>query len=207
MKCPVLATLLLVRTAFAADALDANLDALLAYRVDQQKQAVSMVVGIIDRANRYVVGRGRLQNGGTGQPDGDSLFETGSITKVFTSLLLAEMVGRGEVALEDPVAKYLPSGLSLPSRNGRQVTLQDLSMQVSGLPSIPDNFKPADMANPYSDYRAHELYDFLSRYTLTRDIGEKYEYSNLGAGLGVWGAAEQKTGLRIPGASFCLAIL
>lgn len=56
-------------------------------------------------------------------------------------------------------------------------------MHVSGLPSLPDNFKPADLANPYADYAAPGLYDFLSRYKLARDIGEKYESSNLGVGL------------------------
>jgi CubicO group peptidase (beta-lactamase class C family) len=73
--------------------------------------------------------------------------------------------------------------VKVPSRNGRQITLLDLSMQVSGLPRLPDNLKPADPANPYVDYDAAKLYDFLSRYTLTRDPGEKYEYSNLAVGL------------------------
>src|ERR1700680_63439 len=56
-------------------------------------------------------------------------------------------------------------------------------MQISGLPRLPDNMKPADSANPYADYDAAKLYEFLPRYKLTRDIGEKYEYSNLAVGL------------------------
>ena len=59
----------------------------------------------------------------------------------------------------------------------------DLSMQVSGLPRLPNNLKPADPGNPYADYDAARLYEFLSGYTLTRDPGEKYEYSNLAVGL------------------------
>src|SRR5918999_2232751 len=46
-----------------------------------------------------------------------SLFELGSITKVFTGTLLADMVDRGEVKLSDPVSKYLPSNVKVPSRN------------------------------------------------------------------------------------------
>jgi D-alanyl-D-alanine-carboxypeptidase/D-alanyl-D-alanine-endopeptidase len=111
------------------------------------------------------------------------VFEIGSITKVFTSLALADMIERGEVKPDDPVASFLPPGVKVPSRNGRQITLLDLSMQISGLPRLPDNLKPADPVNPYVDYDAARLYDFLSRYTLTRDPGQKYEYSNLGAGL------------------------
>jgi CubicO group peptidase (beta-lactamase class C family) len=102
---------------------------------------------------------------------------------VFTSLLLADMVERGEVKLDDPVSKLLPPTMTVPSRIGRQITLLDLSMQISGLPRLPDNFKPADPENPYGDYDPPKLYAFLSGYKLTRDIGEKYEYSNLGAGL------------------------
>ena len=73
--------------------------------------------------------------------------------------------------------------MTVPSRNGRQITLLDLSMQISGLPRMPNNLKPADPANPYADYDPPKLYEFLSRYKLTRDIGEKYEYSNLAVGL------------------------
>jgi CubicO group peptidase (beta-lactamase class C family) len=47
------------------------------------------------------------------------------VIKVFTSLLLANMAQRGEVALTDPVAKYLPARLKMPERGGRQITLQD----------------------------------------------------------------------------------
>jgi CubicO group peptidase (beta-lactamase class C family) len=81
------------------------------------------------------------------------------------------------------VAKFLPAPVKVPSRNGRQITLLDLSMQVSGLPRLPDNLKPGDPANPYADYDAAKLYEFLARYQLTRDPGEKYEYSNLAVGL------------------------
>src|SRR5205807_642282 len=47
----------------------------------------------------------------------------------------------------------------------------------------PDNFEPADARNPYADYSVEQLYEFLSGSKLKRDIGEKYEYSNLGVGL------------------------
>lgn len=115
--------------------------------------------------------------------DGNTVFEIGSITKAFTGTLLAEMASRGEVRLDDPISKYLPKSVTVPTRNGKQITLLDLATQSSGLPRLPDNMRPADPANPYADYSVAQLYDFLSHYTLTRDIGEKYEYSNLGVGL------------------------
>jgi CubicO group peptidase (beta-lactamase class C family) len=114
--------------------------------------------------------------------DGDTLFEIGSMSKVFTSLLLADAVQRGEVALTDPIAKYLPSNVKVPQR-GRVITLQDLSNHTSGLPRLPSNFNPKDGENPYADYSVEQLYQFLSTHELTRDVGASYEYSNVGAGL------------------------
>jgi CubicO group peptidase (beta-lactamase class C family) len=115
--------------------------------------------------------------------DADSVFEIGSITKVFTAIVLADMVDRGEVRLDDPVAKFLPEGVRVPSRGGRQITLLDLTTQTSGLPRMPDNLRPRDPANPYADYTAEQMFEFLGRYTLPRDIGSQFEYSNLGVGL------------------------
>jgi CubicO group peptidase (beta-lactamase class C family) len=93
------------------------------------------------------------------------------------------MVDKGEVKLDDPVAEYLPPGTGVPERGGKQITLIDLATHTSGLPRDPTNLAPTDPANPFADYTAGQLYQFLATYQLPRDIGSKYEYSNLGAGL------------------------
>lgn len=105
--------------------------------------------------------------------DGNTVFEIGSITKVFTASVLADMVAKGEVRLDDPVAKFLPASVRVPSRNGTQITLIDLATQSSGLPRMPNNFTPANNENPYADYTVAQLYAFLSGYELTRDIGAR----------------------------------
>ena len=102
---------------------------------------------------------------------------------MFTSLLLADAVRRRDVALTDPVSKFLPSKVKVPERGGRAITLQDLSSHVSGLPRLPANMSPKDGSNPYADYSVEDMYTFLSAYELTRDVGAQYEYSNLGGGL------------------------
>jgi CubicO group peptidase (beta-lactamase class C family) len=94
-----------------------------------------------------------------------------------------DMVRRGEVALTDPISKYLPESVKVPERNLRKIALADLSTQSSGLPRMPTNFMPRDANNPYADYTVQQMYDFLSGYKLSRDIGSQYEYSNLGVGL------------------------
>jgi CubicO group peptidase (beta-lactamase class C family) len=162
---------------------DDEIRKILVKRIDQQKQAVGIVVGVIEPNGRRVVAYGNLANGDPRALDGDTIFEMGSATKVFTSLLLADMVNRKEVTLDDPAAKYLPENVKMPERNGRSITLHDLSTHTSGLPRLPSNLKPKDPRNPYADYSVDDLYQFLSSYTLPRDPGFELEYSNLGAGL------------------------
>ncbi len=158
-----------------------DLQALIDNRV-QMKKAVGIVAETLDGSGTHIYSSGTTANGGAQEPNGKTLFEIGSITKVFTSLILADIIERGEVKGDDPVAKYLP-GHEIPSRNGKQITLMNLSMQNSGLPRMPDNFTPADPANPYADYDPPKMLAFLASYKLTRDPGEKYEYSNLAVGL------------------------
>lgn len=152
-------------------------------RIDVEHRGVGMVVGIVDAHGRRIVAHGALKQGEPRVPDGDTVFEIGSITKAFTGLLLADMVQRGEVRLDDPVTKFLPPDVTLPERNGRQIALIDLATHTSALPRLPNNMKPKDPGNPYADYTVEQMYASLRDVTLTRDIGASYEYSNLGFGL------------------------
>ena len=148
-----------------------------------QKQGVGIVVGLIDAHGRRFISEGSFDQVDDRPVGHDTLFEMGSITKVFTATLLTQAVERGEVKLSDPVAKYLPASVHVPERGGKQITLQDLAQHVSGLPRMPTNFAPKDPENPYADYTDDQLFAFLNSYSLPRDIGSKWEYSNLGAGL------------------------
>ncbi|HEX7183098.1 MAG TPA: serine hydrolase domain-containing protein, partial [Thermoanaerobaculia bacterium] len=152
-------------------------------RIDNKKQSVGIVVGVVDKNGRQVVGYGKLGQDRGREPDGDTVFEIGSITKAFTAILLQDMVERGEVRLDEPVAKYLPKSVKVPARDGKEITLLHLATHTSALSRLPDNMNPADLNNPYADYTVEQMYDFLSRYSLPREIGAQYEYSNLGAGL------------------------
>src|SRR5258706_10486600 len=162
---------------------DAEIRKILADRVGAENRGLALVVGVIDANGRRGVAYGSLAKDDKRPVDGDTVFEIGSITKVFTSLVLMDMVQKGEVAVTDPVAKYLPAAVKVPERNGKKITLQDLATQSSGLPRMPSNFKPKDPSNPYADYSPDRLYEFISGYELTRDIGAQFEYSNLGVGL------------------------
>jgi serine-type D-Ala-D-Ala carboxypeptidase/endopeptidase len=142
---------------------------------------VGIILGVVDNHNTSVYMAG---TSGTSRPlDDHTLFEIGSVTKTFTATILAEMVMDRSVGLDDPVAKYLPANTHVPSLDGKQITLLNLATQHSGLPRLPTNLKPADPDDPYADYTIGDLYRFLDSYTLTRDPGEQFEYSNVGIGL------------------------
>jgi serine-type D-Ala-D-Ala carboxypeptidase/endopeptidase len=174
---------------------NADVRAILADRIDRQRQGVGMVVGIVGPSGHRIISYGRADTKSAQSPNGDTIFEIGSVTKVFTALLLADMVQRGEVALTDPVAKYLPAEARVPERGGRKITLEDLATHMSSLPLLPSNLSPKNIANIFADYTVQQmdadlsrytvqqLYTFLSSYELPRDIGSRYEYSNVGAGL------------------------
>jgi CubicO group peptidase (beta-lactamase class C family) len=160
---------------------DSAILAILERSVDN-KQSAGMVVALLDHGQPHIIAYGPTRPGGP-PLDANTVFEIGSVTKVFTTTILADMVVKGEVKLDDPVAKYLPSSVHMPTRGGKEITLLDLATQTSGLPRLPANFAPKDPKNPYADYTVQQMYDFLSGYQLPRDIGATYEYSNLGMGL------------------------
>ena len=166
----------------AADMSDADIRGILNDQLDP-KVDLGIIAGLIHAGSTRVVSAGKAGPGGAPALDGNTVFEIGSATKVFTATLLAEMIGRGEVHLDDPVAKYLPATVRVPTRNNKQITLLDLVTHTSGLPRLPTNLQPKDPDNPYADYTVEQMYAFLSGYELTRDIGAQFEYSNLGAGL------------------------
>ena len=177
-----LLVLLLAAPAGAQFPSDSALLAIIKQRVDMGRSS-GLVVGLLEPDGRTRVVAYNERKHGEPAFDGRTIFEIGSITKAFTGALLADMVARGEVKLDDPVQKYLPANVRMPTRGDKQITLLHLATQSSGLPRLPANMKPQNSANPYADYTVDQMYAFLSSHELGRDIGAQYEYSNLGVGL------------------------
>jgi len=183
MTNPCMAMLIAAAALRGQTPTEGEIRALLTERIDQQRQNVGIVVGLVDDHGRRFVSRGSFSVNDARPVGNDTVFEIGSTTKVFTSTILADMVRKGEVSLDDPVAKYLPAEVKMPQRGGKQITLVDLATHTSGLPRMPTNMAIKDFSNPYVDYTVANLFQFLSSHELARDIGVQFEYSNLGAGL------------------------
>jgi D-alanyl-D-alanine-carboxypeptidase/D-alanyl-D-alanine-endopeptidase len=157
-----------------------DLESIAAARLDGVP-GLGIAIGTIEGGKTEMIVRG--ESDGSHKLDRDTVFEIGSVTKTFTATLLVEMVQAHEVALDDPIEKYLPTGAKAPTWSDQHVTLLDLATQNSGLPTLPSNMTPRNPTDPYADYTPAKLYEFLASYTLTRAPGTKYEYSNLGFGL------------------------
>jgi D-alanyl-D-alanine-carboxypeptidase/D-alanyl-D-alanine-endopeptidase len=152
-----------------------------------------MVIGVVDEHGSQVFAAGKMDNGTDQDVNSDTLFEIGSITKTFTVLLLEDMVDRGEMKLDDPVEKYLPESVKVPSHGGKKITLLNLAAQDSGLPFDGTNMPQKDPRNIFADYTVDGLYAFLSHYSLTQDPGTAFRYSNAGIAL-LGNAIERKSG-------------
>lgn len=158
-------------------------DQILADRIDRDGQGVGIATAVIENGTPDFANHGLLAAGGDAAVSETTLFEIGSISKIFTNLLLAQLVLDGKMALDAPVADYLPAGTKIPDFEGRAITLFDLATQSSGLPSVPPELMFADPANPYRYYSRQMLYAFLAAYPLPRAPGAEYEYSNIGVTL------------------------
>ena len=110
--------------------------------VDKNKTNSTFAIGFVDPNGTQFYGHGKLSNTSNATVDQNTIFAIGSNTKVFTTILLADMVNKGLVKLDDPIEKYLPSNVTVPQYNGHKITIEDLATHILGLPDWPDNLCP-----------------------------------------------------------------
>jgi CubicO group peptidase (beta-lactamase class C family) len=96
------------------------------------KSKAAVVVGFIDPNGTKVYSFGNISKVSNKPVNESTLFDIGSITKTFTTLLLADMVKQGIVNLTDPIEKYLPANVKVPQYNGIKITLENLASHTSG---------------------------------------------------------------------------
>ena len=150
--------------------------------VNNSKAAI--VIGFVNPDGTKIFSFGNMSTAHNLPVNQNTFFNIGSITKTFTTLLLADMVKQGIVNLNDPVEKFLPPSVKVPQFNGKKITLEDLAAHTSGLPEWPSNVwlnNTVGDINP--NYNATQLYQALSDTKLTREPGAQVQYSSFGIGL------------------------
>lgn len=182
----LLATTLLVAPLAAQEAAPpepADIAQILRDRIDRDGANIGIAVALIAEGETRFVSHGKWGRDDDRPVDEHTLFEAGSISKVFTNLLLAQLVNEGSLDLDAPLTDYLSEGTMLPQWEERPITAFDLATHSSALPPLPQDLMERALDNPYSGYGADALMAWLANYELTRPVGEAFEYSNAGTAL------------------------
>lgn len=188
-KCIIVKLLLLVsllkvtHTNAQEDKLPAQMDKMGNFYVSKPENA-GLIIALITPASTYIKGYGTVSREKQAVPDTTTLFEIGSITKVFTTALFASLAEKGLVGYEDLAEKHLPEEAILNDSIKGKITLKHLAAHMSGLPALPEEWlQEMDSCNPYKDLTRQKLYEYLSKARLEEEPGKKSSYSNLGMGL------------------------
>jgi D-alanyl-D-alanine-carboxypeptidase/D-alanyl-D-alanine-endopeptidase len=150
---------------------------LLLNQVKEFMPNMSVVIGIVSPNGTQVYNYGNISEENSTNVNGDSIFDIGSITKTFTTTLLVDMVKRGLISLDDPIGRYLPDDVKVPTYNGKIITIENLATHNSGLPDFPIGW------NRNQSYTNEQVYNFLSNITLQSEPGVFANYSDFGMGL------------------------
>lgn len=149
---------------------------------------VGVVVAALSGEDVEYAGAGRTGGADGGVPGAGTVFEIGSVSKVFTSLLLARLAVAETAHLDEPLADLLPPWSQVPSRDGRHITLEHLATHTSGLPRLPKGLMTRALLrpntpDPYVGCTADVLLRGLAQTKLGAIPGKRFRYSNLGGGL------------------------
>ena len=157
--------------------------AYLQHRAEVEGKPGGIVIGLANEQGNTIISYGKLDEATDKEVNGDSVFALHSGTGWFTALLLQDMIDRGEMKLDDPVSKYLPGSVKMPSYQGKEITLRHLVTETSGLPDFLDKLNPKRANEPYAGYDIEKLYGFLSGHKLGWEPGRYYGHGGSAYGL------------------------
>lgn len=166
----------------SSDQIDKEIGELIYTNSKEYPENTELSIALIENGEVRYIGTRRVNDEIIQITNEKSAFEICSITKVFTSTLLAMTIEEKGINLEDDIKQYIPFGINTDEK----ITLLNLSNHTSGLPRLPQNidFSPWKFKNPYNDYNIDQLHDYLKKsIRLSQISGTKYEYSNLGSAL------------------------
>lgn len=143
---------------------------------------IGLSVGLFYNGKDHFYNYGVTKLGTTNRPNKNNLYEIGSITKTFTSLLLAKAIVDGKLALNDPIIKYLPDSVSV-NPDLKKITFKHLANHTSGLPRKPPSTPSSDPFQPYENHKESHLFSYLKSYKAKTAPGSSFSYSNLAVNL------------------------
>ncbi|MFK7946099.1 MAG: serine hydrolase domain-containing protein [Saprospiraceae bacterium] len=137
-----------------------------------------ILIGLIDGDSTYVYQFGEATKGNTQPPTDSSIFEIGSMTKIFTASLLQILVDEGKIDYQKTLADYL--GKEKLHESIHDLTVWSLATHTSGFPRVPINFsiKDKDPNNPFAHYTDTDFDEFLLDYNLFQTGNYIYSHVN-----------------------------
>ena len=161
---------------------------ILQQRIDKNAaRGIAVVLLDPDGSVRFL-SKGQSGNLARPQIDADTLFEIGSITKVFTSTVLAQRVAQGDLELDTRLDEVMGAKPAWANPGVGAVTLRQLATHTSGLPRLPldANFLGGmvrSLHNPYANYSEADMWTYVRQLPLEVKLDRPVAYSNLGVGL------------------------
>lgn len=137
----------------------------------QQYAIPGMAIAVIDKDQTYTYLFGNADKVNGKPVTKNTIFEVGSLTKLFTALLCAEADDRGSMKLDENLSKYYPQLAENPSFS--YMSLTNTLTHTAGFPlNLEDGMK-----------NDHPLEYYLLAWQPERPIGSQWQYSNVGCGL------------------------
>ena len=177
----IIALTILTNSFLCAQTKQDSILAIIINDIDSMPDGFAISIALLENDSTTFIGFSKSNTILTQVINKDSLFEIGSITKVFTSTVLAHHIINREIKPNTPINKVFP----FKFKNKIKLTYQSLSNHTSGVPRLPINIMPflyKNPKNPYKDY-TYELLDNYLKEELQLTNEAQYEYSNLGAGI------------------------
>ena len=172
-----------INTLTDTDFLHNEHDSLIYEQVKHLPNGTELSLGFLVNNEPFFVGLSRINDSLTVLANSESLFEIGSISKIFTSTLLADLVINTDLDLNSAINPYLDFQLA----DSTEISFKELANHTSGLPRMPSNFFLGSLfnsSNPYKNYDLEKLTDYLSdKFNLNNTIEKTSSYSNLGVAL------------------------
>ncbi|AKD57636.1 serine hydrolase domain-containing protein [Spirosoma radiotolerans] len=160
----------------------------------QEKSHVGLSIGIIRNGKTSFYTFGTTEKGKNQLPTENTIYEIGSITKTFGSLLLARAVLDQRVRLDDDIRQYLDGDYPNLAYEGKPIRLVHLTNWTSELPDnfpdkpdaykqVPQDSIPFRIMNGLSQYTRQDFFNDLHAVTLKAAPGQNPRHSNVAAQL------------------------
>jgi serine-type D-Ala-D-Ala carboxypeptidase/endopeptidase len=164
--------------------LQSEIEKAMTYEVDMDtSKTTGWVIGCLDHDSAWVYGYGRISKTKDARPDGNTVFEIGGTSKIFTGAIIHKLVEKQVFHYDSTINTYLKPAQRFSL--GNKLTVLQLMTHTSGLPKLPEDFGASEFnqEQPYVTYTEGELFESLKQMDTSNFKIGKYQYSHINHAL------------------------